>query len=464
MSDVIQQALVLYPELFFVKALNASAGMVEPTYKLMDVPVIVRVLRQLQDSGVTKSVLMVPKKYGELVELIKNDQRINHEVRVVTLDSNSINEALKEAMADMNGSSFLVRSDFIAPAALLKNLASKPIEKGMRVSTNSLQGIKEERRLEEENGKWSITDVQVPHVPMLGAILMSGEMVDELKTNGDLLSATEKANNNGEVEIFSCEAYWNHIVRTESDIKPAELKLLNSLRKDIDGLVARSINRNISLPISHKLINTFVTPNLASLSTLIFALLAVWMVSKGGYMWMLLGAAMIQFASIIDGVDGELARLRYHSSKFGEWLDTVIDDFSNITFIAGITYAVWQGAAGPEWLLPFGIISVGCYLFITPMMYAYVIKYTGGGDVYAIDYDFNKEDSKQSENLYVRIMSGLKYVAKRDFYIFSMLLFAIFGALPYFLIPSSLAAFIIVIVVFNQHRQKRAELKAKKQN
>lgn len=458
--DRVKQALVIDPEFFFVKPVDAAAGMVEPSRKLMDVPVVVRVLRQLQDAGVENSVLMIPKKYKDVVELIKSDNRISHTVKVVTVDLSELKQALKEAIADFSGKTFLVRNDFVAPNMLLKEMVSREFDKSMLVATNSLQGIQEARRLEEENGKWLVTDVQVPHLPMLGVVILSEKLTEEIKQNGDLKLATQKANQQGEVDIFSCEAYWSHIVRTESDIKPAEIKLLNSLRKDIDGLVARSINRNISLPITHKLINTFITPNMASVFTLILALIAIWMVAKGGYMWMLLGAGFIQLASIIDGVDGELARLRYHSSKLGEWLDTVIDDFSNITFIAGITYAVYSGADGPAWLLPFGIVAVSCYCCITPMMYAYVIKYTGGGDVYAIDYDFNKKDSFDSQSLYVRIMAGLKYLAKRDFYIFSIFVFAVFGVLPYFLIPSSIAAFIIVIVVFNQHRQKRAELKA----
>jgi phosphatidylglycerophosphate synthase len=40
---------------------------------------------------------------------------------------------------------------------------------------------------------------------------------------------------------------------------------------------------------------------------------------------------LFQLNSIIDGVDGELARMRLEASVLGEWLDTVGDGLCNTT-------------------------------------------------------------------------------------------------------------------------------------
>ena len=47
------------------------------------------------------------------------------------------------------------------------------------------------------------------------------------------------------------------------------------------------------------------------------------------------GAGLFQLASIIDGVDGEIARATRRSSKAGASLDSLIDAFTNCAFLAG---------------------------------------------------------------------------------------------------------------------------------
>jgi len=56
--------------------------------------------------------------------------------------------------------------------------------------------------------------------------------------------------------------------------------------------------------------------------------LGVVLVFQGTWATLALGALLVQLQSILDGCDGEIARLKFKSSKIGEWLDNVLDDQS----------------------------------------------------------------------------------------------------------------------------------------
>jgi CDP-L-myo-inositol myo-inositolphosphotransferase len=47
------------------------------------------------------------------------------------------------------------------------------------------------------------------------------------------------------------------------------------------------------------------------------------------------GAVLFQIASVIDGVDGEIARATFRSSRSGASLDSLVDAFTNLAFLGG---------------------------------------------------------------------------------------------------------------------------------
>ena len=52
-----------------------------------------------------------------------------------------------------------------------------------------------------------------------------------------------------------------------------------------------------------------------------------------------LGAILVQFASVVDGCDGEVARLKHLASARGAWLDTILDRYSDLAVTFAITLA-----------------------------------------------------------------------------------------------------------------------------
>ena len=128
-------------------------------------------------------------------------------------------------------------------------------------------------------------------------------------------------------------------VSSPQDRLLAEQKLDKWLVKPTDGVFAR-MNRKVSIPISRQLIKFPITPNMVSLFTLGVSFLAGAFFALGGWGNMLLGAILSVFASILDGCDGEVARLKLQESAFGCWLETVCDYLYYVFLFGGMMIGV----------------------------------------------------------------------------------------------------------------------------
>jgi 1L-myo-inositol 1-phosphate cytidylyltransferase / CDP-L-myo-inositol myo-inositolphosphotransferase len=117
----------------------------------------------------------------------------------------------------------------------------------------------------------------------------------------------------------------------------AERALLASLRKPTDGFVSRHLNRRISLAITRLLVRTGIRPNAISISLVGVALGAFAAAAFGGHWWGLaLSGLLYQAHSVLDGCDGEIARLTYRFSRSGQWLDSIGDALANYLFCLGL--------------------------------------------------------------------------------------------------------------------------------
>ncbi|WP_456432242.1 NTP transferase domain-containing protein [Thermosulfuriphilus sp.] len=119
----------------------------------------------------------------------------------------------------------------------------------------------------------------------------------------------------------------------------AKEALLDSVRqKPTDGPVARYLNRPISLLITERfLLNRNISPNQISLFCFFLSLLAAGIFCLPFKASLALGGIVAQMASIIDGCDGEVARLKYLESPFGGWLDRVLDRYADALIILGFS-------------------------------------------------------------------------------------------------------------------------------
>ena len=127
----------------------------------------------------------------------------------------------------------------------------------------------------------------------------------------------------------------------ENAFRKARKRILGKLTKFSDGPVSRYLNRPISTRITRFLVKTKVTPNQISFFSFLLCLISSVLFLKGGYATLLAGAILAQIASIIDGCDGEIARLKYQSSAFGGWFDAVLDRYADAFLLFGLTCHIY---------------------------------------------------------------------------------------------------------------------------
>ena len=106
-----------------------------------------------------------------------------------------------------------------------------------------------------------------------------------------------------------------------------------------DGYVSRYINRRISGPITQLLTRTRVTPNQVTWAAFCIAIFAFVSFFFGQN---IVGGLLVQLSSIVDGVDGSLARLKGMTSSFGGFLDSVLDRYADVVIILGLI--IWSTA------------------------------------------------------------------------------------------------------------------------
>jgi CDP-L-myo-inositol myo-inositolphosphotransferase len=135
-----------------------------------------------------------------------------------------------------------------------------------------------------------------------------------------------------------------------------------------DGFISQYINRPLSRRLSVALSRTPLTPNHITLLSFFMGLLgAVGLATTDPWFW-LAGGVLIQVASIVDGCDGEIARIKLLQSPQGAWLDTVLDRYSDLAVGLAVTFAASQ-MHDAVWIWPAGFAATASFL-----MASYVTK------------------------------------------------------------------------------------------
>ena len=144
-------------------------------------------------------------------------------------------------------------------------------------------------------------------------------------------------------------------VDTPETLREAGRRLLGNLTKGgEDGYVSTYLNRPISTRLSARLVATGITPNQITVISFLISLVGAGFLAAGQYAFGLVGGLLVQLASIIDGCDGEIARLKHLSSARGAWLDTILDRYADVAVALGVTYAFAAARPGPlVWILGF---------------------------------------------------------------------------------------------------------------
>ena len=121
-----------------------------------------------------------------------------------------------------------------------------------------------------------------------------------------------------------------------------------------NGWVSRHLNRRVSVPMARLLAQTPATPNQVSVGALLIAIGSMAAYIAGvGY----LGGILAQISSIVDGADGDLARLKGITSAFGGFFDSVLDRYADSAVLLGLTYWAAEGSGAGVWSVGFAALA-----------------------------------------------------------------------------------------------------------
>jgi phosphatidylglycerophosphate synthase len=238
------------------------------------------------------------------------------------------------------------------------------------------------------------------------------------------------------------------VIAADADVKIVEKRLLRALRKDTDGFMARLAERPISLAITRHLAATALSPNWMTIVSVLVGLVGAPFFLSAEPLWQTVGALLFLAHSILDGCDGELARLKFQESRWGGILDFWGDNVVHVAVFAclGVGWSLAEGAMWP--LLP-GAAAAGATLASAGFIYFYVMRRKSeAGPLYT---SVSREPARPLSRL-------LDSLSRRDF-IYLVLLLSVFGKATWFLAASAVGTpifFILLIVAAARARSGTA--------
>lgn len=213
-----------------------------------------------------------------------------------------------------------------------------------------------------------------------------------------------------------------------ADVPAAEAWLLRSLIKPSEGFMSRHVERRISLAVTRRLAPTRITPNVMTLVSVGIGLCGATFFLSGTALYQTIGALLFLTHSVLDGCDGELARLKFLESRTGAVLDFWGDNFVHVAVFACMAVG-WSVATGSAWPLLLGGVTIASAL-VTAMLSAR--RFIGdGGDAAA--------------SWAARLTDALSH---RDF-IYVVVALAVFGKAHGFLVITAIGtpAFLLLLLL-----------------
>ncbi len=339
----------------------SNKGNSKPLIPLLGVPLIERVILTAKKSGLDEFYVVTGyngKKLRQHLDELRHNRGIN--ITYITNDEwkkeNGIS-VLKAKEFLSNDNFILMMGDHIFDGAVLEKLKDVKIPDGevmlvvdKNVESNEFIDIDDVTKVLVRDNR--ILDIgkriERYNAYDTGIFLCTPVIFDAIQEsrnrgNDSLSGGMKILAENGKAKTFEFphNSYWID-VDDEKAFKKAEKKLMSDLSKVSDGPISRHLNRRVSIKITKYLVRTNITPNLVSIVSFLLSVLGAFFFTFGGYMNLIIGGSLVQLSSIIDGCDGEIARLKFLASEFGGWFDAVLDRYADAFILFGLTYYVYS--------------------------------------------------------------------------------------------------------------------------
>ncbi len=268
------------------------------------------------------------------------------------------------------------------------------------------------------------------------AVIETGNASDVLgiaaraRTADDALRSLSRRHETADARVDSAGRL---VIETPRDVPVAERWLLRGLIKQDEGFMSRHFERRVSLALTRRLASTRLTPNAMTLVSVGVGLLAAPFFLFAHPLLQLAGALLFLAHSILDGCDGELARLKFMESRSGAVLDFWGDNLVHGAVFAAMGVG-WALRAGTLWPLLAGAAAVASSMASATVLAPQFV--TGAGPA-------------RGRTLASRLAAALSH---RDF-IYLVVLLSAFGKAHWFLALTAVGAPSYFLMVWRLRRR-----------
>ncbi|NIS61910.1 MAG: HAD hydrolase-like protein [Proteobacteria bacterium] len=330
-------------------------GDCKPLVSILGIPLIERVIRTAREAGVDDFYVTTGYQ-GERIRAFLDrlaDRLEVHITHIVNEDWEKENGlSVLKARDYLREPFLLLMADHIIDGSILVKLKNKRITDGevllavdYAVEANKSTRMNDATKVFVKGN--SVTDIgkniEKSNAYDTGIFLCSTAIFDALERSledGDssLSGGIRVMAQQGKVKVFDIgHSFWVDVDDGKQRRK-AERLLCGNLIKPADGLISRCVNRRFSIgfftPLFLRLYKD-ITPNQVSTVSFVIGLVSSFTFFIG---YAAVGGLLIQISSILDGCDGEIARLKDMESSLGDFVDAVLDRYADGFIFLGIFY------------------------------------------------------------------------------------------------------------------------------
>jgi len=321
-------------------------GTIKPLIKVAGREIIYRTLKILQDNGVDEFIIIANKinknaltkfleENGFKFKIVVNEQPERGSGYSFYLSKDFVNGRFVLIMGD-----HIFEEDFIRNALKLDGLICDCDSKFVNVEEATKVLVKNGRVTDIGKHLNNFTCIDTGFFILTKDIFTIAEKLIKEKKVVELSEIIKEA----KVNVNTLNGYFWMDIDTPEDVKRAKKIIVRkSVKKGEDGFISRHLNRKISPLISEKLIDR-IDPIHATIMSFLVGILSSLVV----FYSIPLSGIIYQISSILNGVDGEIARAAMKTSKTGGWLDSTLDRYVDFLFL---TCLAVNSLVNYEWIL-----------------------------------------------------------------------------------------------------------------
>ncbi len=332
---------------------HITDGKPKPLLDVLGLTLIERAILSAKKAGINEFVIVLGYKGRAIKKYLGSGEKHNVKIEYIYNREWKKENGVSILKAEKTvGETFvLLMSDHIFDYRILQNLIKKSRSKCILCVDRSPDAYidMEDATKVRTDGKKIIDigkDIKKYDAVDCGIFLLNKEIFKAIKESvkrgeTSLSAAVKILAKNNKIEVFDIKNLFWLDVDTKKDYVQAKKLLLKNLIKQTDGPVSRHINRKVSTALTKLFLKTNTSPDTISLISLFLSVISCHFFVLGNYFSVILGGIMAQLSSIIDGCDGEVARLKFKETKSGAFFDAVLDRYADTLIIFGMVYGFW---------------------------------------------------------------------------------------------------------------------------